>query len=216
MPTALASRFIHHYMKVNSDEWVEWATAKGSVLPEVIAYILRNPGSLHDFNANAEEKAYPCPRSWEILTRRLSAFGLDESADVLIKRVAGVIGYGHATNFLAFLKYRSKLVLPEDIIKDPLKAKIHSPRELDAMYITATSLNVYMVNNPTLKGCLAAIKYISREEFLPEIGALVGRHVVANVVNRNRLSPADRKAFSSSVEVSTYIKNNQQDLAAMF
>lgn len=215
MPTALASRFIHHYMKVNASEWAEWATRKGTILPEVIAYISRNPSALHDFNPAAEEKAYPCPRSWEILTRRLSVFGLDDPN--IFKRAAGVVGQGHATQFIAFLKYRNKLVAPEEIMKNPLKAKIHEARELDAMYITIISLNVYLTNNPTVANILSAMQYVNRDGILPEIGVLTGMHVFSSfLVGRpGGLSAKDRQTLGSHPVIQAFATKHAQDLNAV-
>ncbi len=65
MPTPLASRFVHLEIRVDAEDWLAWGAANG-IAPEVLFYIQMRPDLLHAFDPQAKEKAFCCPRTWEL------------------------------------------------------------------------------------------------------------------------------------------------------
>ena len=67
MPTPLASRFVHLEIRVDAQDWLAWAAANG-IAPEVLFYIQMRPDMLHQFDPQSREKAFCCPRTWEMVS----------------------------------------------------------------------------------------------------------------------------------------------------
>ncbi|MDE0033609.1 MAG: hypothetical protein OXU75_10800 [Deltaproteobacteria bacterium] len=65
MPTPLASRFVHLEIRVDADDWCNWGAANG-IAPEVLFFITYEPDLLHRFDPQSKERAFPCPRTWEL------------------------------------------------------------------------------------------------------------------------------------------------------
>ena len=65
MPTPLASRFVHLEIRVDAQDWLAWGAANG-IAPEVLFYIQMRPDMLHRFDPQSREKAFCCPRTWEM------------------------------------------------------------------------------------------------------------------------------------------------------
>ena len=65
MPTPLASRFVHLEIRVDAEDWLVWGAANG-IAPEVLFFVQLEPTLLHQFDPQSKEKAFPCPRTWEL------------------------------------------------------------------------------------------------------------------------------------------------------
>jgi MoxR-like ATPase len=96
MPAALANRFVHLDFETDFDDWRAWALAN-DLHHRVIAFL----GTRRELLLNMEstDKAFPTPRSWEMLSDAVHTLGLTSDAlDVLI----GVVGEGAAMEFIGF------------------------------------------------------------------------------------------------------------------
>ena len=65
MPTPLASRFVHLEIRVDAEDWLAWAAGNG-IAAEAIFFIQMRPELLHSFDPQSREKAFCCPRTWEL------------------------------------------------------------------------------------------------------------------------------------------------------
>ena len=65
MPTPLASRFVHLEIRVDAPDWCAWA-ASNDIAPEVLFFMQLEPKLLHHFDPQSKEKAFPCPKTWEL------------------------------------------------------------------------------------------------------------------------------------------------------
>ena len=74
MAPALASRMIHFDVKADAAEWCGWA-AEHDLAPEVIFYIQFNPDAIHQLNPASSERAFPTPRTWEMVSRYIDSTG---------------------------------------------------------------------------------------------------------------------------------------------
>jgi hypothetical protein len=135
MPAPLANRFVHLEMKVDFDDYQEWATANG-IHPEVVGYVSFAKQDLYDFDPKSPSKAFATPRSWTFVSELLNDD--DSDTETLHNLIAGAIGDGLAVKFMAHRKIAGKLPKPEDILEG--KEKELKVKEVSAMYTLTTSM----------------------------------------------------------------------------
>lgn len=196
MPTAMASRFRHIYSKIDADEWLSWATKAGNIHHLVVGFIRGHKASLHDFDPNSPEKAFPCPRTWEMCSTAMKENEAEIAESVkkgkskdtsLFKVTSGIIGTGHATEFHAFLDQTRYAVPAEEIVKDPKKAKVPKIQEIDALHATIAELEYHVKRKP--KDWKAALIYSIRKEMMPEMGLVLATSTTDVIMTK--LDPDD-------------------------
>ena len=135
MPAPLANRFVHLEMKVDFDDFQDWATLN-KVHPEVVGYVGFAKQDLYDFDPKSPSKAFATPRSWVFVSDLLSEDDVDN--DTLHNLIAGAVGDGLAVKFMAHRKIAGKLPKAEDILDG--KVKDLQIKEVTAMYSLTVSL----------------------------------------------------------------------------
>ena len=170
MPTPLASRFVHLEIRVDPEDWLAWGAANG-IAPEVLFFVSMRPELLHVFDPQSNEKAFCCPRTWEmvsnVVNRRAS---LDASVERALFR--GTVGEAAAVEFSAFLKVWRELPHPRAVIDDPDNAIV--PDNASALIALCGSL-YRMADDITLDAIVTYAKRLRREvgEFL--VGSCIRR-----------------------------------------
>lgn len=134
MSTALQSRLIHYTLEVNSQQFIDYAIAAGYD-HRITGYINFRPSALMDFRPDHTDKTFPCPRTWEFLSRLIK--GEDVSTDIAAC-ISGTIGEGHATEFITFAQEFDRLPKLTDILNTPETTKI--PPEASTKYATISML----------------------------------------------------------------------------
>jgi hypothetical protein len=135
MPAPLANRFVHLEMRVDFDDWAQWATVN-KVHPDVVGYCTFAKKDLYDFDPKSSSRAFATPRSWSFVSELLDDD--DTNNDTLTDLIAGAVGEGLAIKFMAHRKISSKLPKPEDILAG--KVKKMETKEISAMYSLTVSL----------------------------------------------------------------------------
>ena len=135
MPAPLANRFIHLEMKIDFDDFQEWAVMN-HVHPEVVGYVGFAKQDLYDFDPKSPSKAFATPRSWVFVSDLLKDDDCD--IDTLHNLIAGAVGDGLAVKFMAHRKIAGRLPKAEDILKG--KVKDLQIKEVSAMYSLTVSL----------------------------------------------------------------------------
>jgi hypothetical protein len=185
MPTALANRFRFCYANPTTEDWIAWGREfveegeegiedESRVHPTVLAFHRRCQDMLREFSAdvaNRSEKAFGSPRTWHDVSELLYEGQLDKDNTLFARAVMGIVGRGLATHFLAFLRHAKALIAPDEIIKDPKKARIPTRDNLDAIHATVSSLETHLKQNP--KKWKAGIIYGLRDEMPSDIGILL-------------------------------------------
>lgn len=212
MPTALASRFRHIYFRTTQRDWLEWAINSG-VHPFVTGYIHGNADHLHDFDPTRPEKAFACPRTWEMVSDALfeheaefkaSAADKRKSANTSVFKItAGIIGEGKACSFHAFIDNTRHSVPPEEIVKAPDEAPVPKRDKLDALHATVYSMQHYVNENHS--AWKPALIYSIRKEMLPELGLILAKAAV-DVIFKHldetaRLKAVDSDAFATMFDI---------------
>lgn len=135
MPSALANRFVHLNFEVDLEDWVSWALKSG-IQTEVIAFLRFRPGLLHAFDPQKGDKAFPSPRSWEFVSRILSA---SPDAATEYELLSGTVGEGAAAELVAFLKIFRQLPNPDEVIMEPEQAVV--PEDPATLYAICGALS---------------------------------------------------------------------------
>jgi hypothetical protein len=135
MPAPLANRFVHLEMKVDFDDFQDWATLN-KVHPDVVGYVGYAKQDLYDFDPKSASKAFATPRSWVFVSDLLKDD--DTDLDTLQNLISGAVGDGLAVKFMAHRKIAGKLPKSEDILDG--KVKDLQIKEVSAMYSLTVSL----------------------------------------------------------------------------
>jgi hypothetical protein len=165
MPAALSNRFIHLDFEVNHEDWRHWAQAAG-IHPLVTGFISFKPKLLFEMSTAA--RAFPTPRSWEMLSTALTSFGaVDAMNDLLV----GIVGEGAAIEFLAF----SRLTFSEErinaIIQNPGTEEL--PADLGSLYTLVSYLGSWAKRAEVQRAAGVLLGRLS-----PEIGLLLARDML--------------------------------------
>ena len=134
MPAPLANRFVHLEMKVDFDDWFQWAVAN-DIHQDVVGYLTFAKKDLYDFDPKSPSRSFATPRSWSFVSELLED---DDDENTTTDLVSGAVGEGLAVKFMAHRKVASKLPNPTDILSG--KVKELETKEISAMYSLTVSL----------------------------------------------------------------------------
>lgn len=134
MPSPLANRLIHLYVRPDFDCWSIWAL-DNRIDPAVVGYLTSNKGDLFNFSPKNPGHAFATPRSWAFVSQLL---GEQASEKELIDLVAGTVGEGIALKFNTHRKRSADMPNPTLILEGKIKELKN--KDLGAMYSLTTSL----------------------------------------------------------------------------
>ena len=136
MPMPLANRFLHLEMRPDFTAWQNWAVDKG-IHKDVVGYLSFAKQDLYDFDAKSSSRAFATPRSWVFVSDLLKdEANIDD--DTLFNLVAGAVGDGLATKFMAHRRVAGKMPNPSDILEG--KVEDLQVSEISAMYSLTVSM----------------------------------------------------------------------------
>lgn len=136
MPAPLANRFVHLELKVDVDQWIEWALNKG-IHKDVVGYISHAKQDLFTFNPKSSGHAFATPRTWEFVSQIL-AMEDEIGEETALDLISGTIGDGLAVKHSAFRKHASKLPKAMDVLEGNVK-KLET-KEVGALYSLIISI----------------------------------------------------------------------------
>jgi len=134
MPAPLANRFVHLEMKVDFDDWFQWAV-NNKINKDVVGFLNFSKKDLYDFDPKSPSRSFATPRSWSFVSELLED-NLDDGTTTDL--VAGAVGEGLAVKFMAHRKIASSMPDPTEILAG--KVKEMKTREIRAMYSLTVSL----------------------------------------------------------------------------
>ena len=154
---ALANRFSHFQVELNSSGWAtsftgywgsppeisgvdptEWETRRS----EIATYIQKNPAALMLLPKTEEEAggAWPSPRSWDHASRMMATAPQSDWLEIL----CSTVNQGNGTGFMT---WRKALTLPDP--EKILSRKVKLPERSDELYITLNSMAMAVKNECT-------------------------------------------------------------------
>lgn len=134
MLSPLANRFLHLEIRVDFDDWQEWAI-ETKLNPDVVGYLSAFKDHLNKFDPKTTDRAFPTPRSWAAVGRMVDA-GTPES--LMLEMVSGLVGAGVARQFITHRKYSANLPPVNQIFDGTAKAL--GKVEISAAYALGTSV----------------------------------------------------------------------------
>jgi hypothetical protein len=134
MPAPLANRFVHLEMRVDFDDWFQWAV-ENKIHKDVVGFLQFSKKDLYDFDPKSPSRSFATPRSWSFVSELLED-ELEESTTTDL--VSGAVGEGLAVKFMAHRKVASNMPNPTDILAG--KVKELKTKEISAMYSLTVSL----------------------------------------------------------------------------
>ena len=134
MPAPLANRFVHLELKVDFDDWFQWAV-NNDIHQDVVGYLTFSKKDLYDFDPRSPSRSFATPRSWSFVSELLED---DDDETTTTDLVSGSVGEGLAVKFMAHRKVSAKLPNPSDVLAG--KVKTLDTREISAMYSLTVSL----------------------------------------------------------------------------
>ncbi len=96
MPAPLANRFVHIELRVDFEDWLQWATNQ-HIHADVVGYCTFAKQDLYDFDPRGSSRSFATPRSWSFVSQLLSD---DLPESTLTDLVAGCVGEGLAVKFM--------------------------------------------------------------------------------------------------------------------
>jgi midasin (ATPase involved in ribosome maturation) len=136
MPSPLANRFVHLELKIDVDEWIDWALKKG-LHKDVVGYISHMKQDLFTFDPKSSSHAFATPRTWEFVSQFLESES-DVGEETTLDLISGTIGDGLAIKHSAFRKTAAKLPKAMDILQG--KVNKLDTKEIGALYSLVISL----------------------------------------------------------------------------
>lgn len=206
MKTAMASRFRWIYFHLTTDDWLKWARKEGKIHPLITSYIHSHRDGLHNFDPDAAEKAFACPRTMEMLSRAMfeneslvssaiASKARTQDQD-FFKISAGIVGTGSAGEIAAYMDRTAKAIPIDMILKNPKKAPYPKVSDIDALHATMESLGFYIKNEKPSEW-KAGLIYATRDDHpLAEL-AIVLTAVVADAIIEHLPEDERLEAFNS-------------------
>ena len=136
MPMPLANRFVHIEMRPDFTAWQNWAVNKG-IHKDVVGYLSFAKQDIYDFDSKSSSRAFATPRSWTFVSDLLNDEENTDN-DTLFNLVAGSVGDGLATKFMAHRKVAGRMPDPADILSG--KVTDLQVKEVSAMYSLTVSM----------------------------------------------------------------------------
>jgi len=136
MPSPLANRFVHLELKVNVDEWIDWAL-NNNIHQDVVGYISHMKQDLFTFDPKSSGHAFATPRTWQFTSQFLQSEE-DMGEETVLDLISGTIGDGLALKFNAYRKTSAKLPKAMDVLEG--KVKKLATKEIGALYSLVISL----------------------------------------------------------------------------
>ena len=153
MSTAMQSRLITLQMGVDHAAWIQWASNEGLDY-RIKSYINFKPEILHKFDPNHNDVTFPCPRTWEMLSKIISPWKEISTRKMAI--LCGAVGEGAGREFHSFCQVFESLPSLESILADPEGITISSEPNIRFAIAGFVANNLNTDNFDTL------IKFVKR------------------------------------------------------
>lgn len=154
MSTALQSRLMHLTLRLDVNEWLEWARTNG-VDFRVTAFIGFKTENLHRFDPNHTDYTFPSPRTWHFVDNALKVCNSTDDP-TFEYMAAGCIGDGMATEFINFCRVESELPKFREIVANPEGCKL--PQETSIQWL----LSGFIGANIAMDNADQVMKYVAR------------------------------------------------------
>lgn len=165
--TAMQSRLTHYEMVADHEEFMKHAV-KAGFDHRVLGFLEFQPGKLHSFQPDHQDRTFPCPRTWEFVSRKIK--GREES-EFTVAGLAACISDGVAVELHTFIREYSKLPKYQKILDEA--ATLAVPNTASTCYAIITM----MLDRYTRDTFDKAVVYAKR--LSPELQVIYFRGIIA-------------------------------------
>tara|TARA_R110000782_G_scaffold122456_4_gene213781 strand:+ start:867 stop:1940 length:1074 start_codon:yes stop_codon:yes gene_type:complete len=121
--------------KPTASEWIEWAINKGTIEPEIIAWVNQYPNAMASYTDPAQGDnpyifhpkktagAFVSPRSLETASNIVSSRA-HNATDAVIAALTGAVGESAARDLQAYIEYSDQMPTWDNVIKNPTTAEV--------------------------------------------------------------------------------------------
>tara|TARA_R110000850_G_scaffold233967_1_gene358823 strand:- start:23360 stop:24415 length:1056 start_codon:yes stop_codon:yes gene_type:complete len=167
MGTAMQSRVVHIEMVVDHKETLKYAFRKNWD-HRILGFLEFQPGKLHHFNPDHQDRTFACPRTWEFASLLCKDKPLEK---VSLPLLAGTLSDGVAVELHSFMKEYSNLPTYRKICEEADTLAV--PHSASTCYALVTS----MMSQFTEQSFSQAVRFVRR--LSPEFQVVYFRGVVA-------------------------------------
>ena len=121
LSTAMQSRLIHFNLAADVESWIEWADTHGIDF-RIKSFIQFRPELLHAFDPKHNDNTFPCPRTWEFMSKLVS--NMPNIPHEKLPLLAGCVGSGAAIEFREYTEIFQNLPTIQEIISSPTSVKM--------------------------------------------------------------------------------------------
>ena len=147
MPKPLENRFVHFELRVDFQDWLNWAV-QHDIDADVVGYLSFAKNDLYNFDPQSSSRGFATPRAWTFTSELIE--DADDLGDGLqTDLVAGCVGEGVAVKFMAHRKIAGDLPDPVEVLDG--KVKTMKSTEISAKYALATSM-CYELRDRSING----------------------------------------------------------------
>ena len=121
--------------KPTAEEWITWATNKGTIAPEVIAWVNQYPHVMASYTDPAQADnpyiynpkktfgSFVSPRSLETASNIVSTRA-DNDHDSVIAALTGAVGESASRDLQAYIEYADQMPTWDNVVKNPKTAEV--------------------------------------------------------------------------------------------
>ena len=201
MPKPLENRFVHFELRVDFQDWLNWAVApENNIDADVVGYISFAKGDLYNFDPQSSSRGFSTPRSWTFVSELLED-SEDLSAGLQTDLVAGCIGEGIAVKFMSHRQIASDLPMPEDVLDG--KVKKLETSEISAAYALATSL-CYELRDRNINGEKSGKMDNFQKSFSNFIGFMMDNFETEMVIMASRIAMQQYKLMPKQDKIERF------------
>jgi hypothetical protein len=191
MPKPLENRFVHFELRVDFDDWFNWAVApENNINPDIVGYITFAKNDLYNFDPASSSRGFATPRAWTFTSELLEDDGDGMDDSLVTDLVAGCVGEGIAVKFMAHRKVASECPNPSDVLDG--KVKKMKSEEMSAKYALATSL-CYELRERSLNAEKAADMEVFHKSFSNFISFMMDNFETEMVIMASRIAMQNYK-----------------------
>jgi hypothetical protein len=167
LSTAMQSRVVHYEMIVSHKDFMAHAV-KAGFDHRALGFLEFQPGKLHHFSPDHQDRTFPCPRTWEFISKKIKG---RELKDISVAGLAGCIGDGTAVELHTFMQEYGNLPSYQSIIDNPGGTIV--PRSASTCYALVTM----MLDRFSRESFPKAVVFVKR--LSPEFQVIYFRGVVS-------------------------------------
>ena len=117
LSTAMQSRMVHFHIICCDKAWMQWADGH-DIDHRVKSFIKFQPELLHKFDPNHTDVTFPCPRTWEFVSKIIMPW-TEKIERSKTPALAGTVGQGAAIQFTSYCEIFEKIPTLTQILANP-------------------------------------------------------------------------------------------------